>query len=367
MKITEVITHELSYPVERPYRNCVSEWIRARDATLFEVRTDDGLVGWGEGEPPSRADIETRVIGRDPFDCEAIFDSLSRDGRGVATACGVEIALWDLFGKSRGQPIHELLGGSRRDRVAAYASGFFQRQGVDHIESVMEEARLCRDEGFLALKLRLGFGPEQDERLVAAVRETIGDEAGLAADINLGYDVPTAIEAGSRLAAYDLLWYEEPVAADDLEGYRAIRRALPMPIAGAESLSGLESFREIIEAGAVDIIQPDISRAGGFTEGRRICELASANGVHVIPHMFGTVVRLAATLQWLAAIPDDPRSALPCYLELDVTENGLRTDLSPTSFELEDGTMAIPNRPGLGVEIDEAALHRYTRDTERYG
>ena len=135
-----------------------------------------------------------------------------------------------------------------------------------------------------------------------------------------------------------------------------------MRIAGAEGLSGLRSFRQMVQRRAVDIIQPDISRAGGFTEGRRIWALAAANHVRVIPHMFGTVVRLAATLQWLATIPDDPvvHDPFPCYLELDVMENGLRTDLSPTPFELEDGMMQIPDRPGLGVEIDEAALRRFS-------
>jgi D-galactarolactone cycloisomerase len=363
MRITDVITHNLSYQVKQPYRNCCSEWICDRPATLIEVRADNGLVGWGEGGGnPSSEEIETHVIGKNPFDSEVIYDNLSRGGQTAALACGVEIALWDLMGKSLDKPVHELLGGSRRDSVLAYASGFFELQGVDHLQSVEDEARRCRDEGFRAAKMRIGFGPEQDEQIVATVRQVMGDEVGLAGDVNLGYDVPTAIEAGSRLEAYDLLWYEEPIAADNLDGYCEIREALSMRIAGAEGLSGVSSFQKIVQRRAVDIIQPDISRAGGFTEGGRICELAAANQVLVTPHMFGTAVRLAATLQWLAAIPEDTAelNPLPCYLELDVMENGLRTDLSPTAFELEDGMMSIPDRPGLGVEIDEEALRRYS-------
>lgn len=363
MKIIEVITHNLAYQVKHPYRNSCSEWVRFRPATLVEVRTDNGLVGWGEGDgAPSPGNIETHVIGKDPFDYEVIYDNLSHNGANAASACGVEIALWDLMGKALDKPIYQLLGGARRDRATAYASGFFKLQDVDHVQNLVEQARRCRDAGFRAVKMRIGFGREQDERIVAAVRDALGDDIGLAADVNLGYDVPTAIEVGLRLHAYDLLWYEEPIAADDLDGYCAIKQALPMRIAGAEGLSGLRSFRDIVQRRAVDIIQPDISRAGGFTEGRRICALAAANHVRVMPHMFGTVVRLAATLQWLATIPDDPvaLNPFPSYIELDVMENGLRTDLSPTPFELEDGMMKIPDRPGLGIEIDAQALRSYS-------
>ena len=164
---------------------------------------------------------------------------------------------------------------------------------------------------------------------------------------------------GNRLAPYDVLWFEEPIPGEDLDGCRELRDALPMPVAGAEGRSGLGSFREVVESGAMDIIQPDIGRAGGFTEGMRVCELAEANRVHVIPHMFGSVVRLAATLHWLAAVPEDPRGELPPYLELDVTENGLRTGLSPTRFDVEDGFVRVPDRPGLGVDLDAGALRRY--------
>jgi len=359
MKITEVILHNLTYQVQRPYRNCRPDWIYARPAILIEIRTDNGLVGWGEGGfIPSQSEIETHVIGKDPFDCEVIYDNLSHQD----SACGIEIALWDLMGKALDKPVYKLLGGARRDSVPAYASGFFKIKDEDHIPSVVEEARRCKDAGFQALKMRIGFGPDQDERIVSEVRNAVGDDINLAADVNLGYNVPTAIEAGLRLSAYDLMWYEEPIDANNLDGYCEIKQALPMRIAGAEGRSGLRSFREVVQRHAVDIIQPDICRAGGFTEGRRIWALASANQVRLIPHMFGTVIRLAATLQWLAAIPDEhiPHDPLPLYLELDVMENGLRTDLSPTPFELQDGMMKIPDRPGLGVEIDVEALSRYS-------
>ncbi len=362
MKISNVIVHNLVAPVERPYRNCCSDWIRSRATTVFEVRTDNGLAGWGEGDGvPSPDEIETCVVGRSPFDYEVIYDRLTDNGRNARSASGIEIALWDLMGKAQEVPVYQLLGGARRTQVPVYASGFFKRADADHVADVAEEAGRFRDASFQAIKLRIGFGPDQDEQIVAAVREAIGAEVKLAVDANTGYDVSTAIEVGRRLDPYDLLWFEEPIDGKDVDGYCEIKQALPIRIAGGESLIGLQSFMEIVQRGAVDLLQPDIGRAGGFTEGRRICDLAAVNEVQVIPHMFGGVVRLAATLQWLATLPFDPTALdpFPTYLELDVMENGLRTDLAVTPFEPKDGVMAIPDRPGLGVEIDEEMLRKF--------
>ena len=181
MKITDLIIHNLAYQAKHPYRNCCSEWVHIRPATLVELRTDNGLVGWGEGgQAPVRSHIENYIIGQNLFDYEVIYDDLSRKGRNSTAACGVEIALWDLMGKALDQPVYQLLGGARRDRVTAYASGFFELRGVDHVQSLVAEARRCRDAGFRAIKMRIGFGIEQDERIVAAVREVIGDDIGLA-------------------------------------------------------------------------------------------------------------------------------------------------------------------------------------------
>ena len=359
MRITEVITHRLACPVPRPFRACRTGWIRERTATIVEVRTDDGLTGWGEGDGAPAPESTDALLGKSPLDRQEIWDSLTAGGRNIPAASGIEIALWDLAGKAEGKPVCELLGGTLRDRVTAYASGFFQPQGEDHLAHAAAEARRCRDR-FAAVKVRIGFGPEQDERLVAAVRNAAGSEVRLAVDATQGYDLTAAIEAGNRLAPYGVMWFEEPVPAEDLDGYRELRQALSIPVAGAEGRSGLGAFREVVESGAMEIIQPDIGRAGGFTEGMRICELAGANRVHVIPHMFGSVVRLAATLHWLAAVPEDPRGKLPPCLELDVTGNGLLTGLSPTRFEVEEGFVRVPDRPGLGVEIDAAALRRFS-------
>ena len=349
--------------MKKPYANS-GTFNRRRTATVIEILTDSGLVGWGEGSgAPSAGDIERAVVGRSPFDYEVIYDDLARGGRNARTACGVEIALWDLMGKAVDRPVWQLLGGKRRDSVLAYASGLFRPEGEDHVEALTEEAKKYRDMGFQAVKMKMGFGPEYDERIVSAVREAIGNDIGLAIDANCAYDPATAIASGTRTMVYGLLWYEEPIEPTDVAGYGMVKRALPTcRLAGAEGLVGSWSFRELLQARVLDVIQPDISIAGGFTEIKRIAAMAHADRVRVIPHMWGGVIRLAATLHYQATMPDSPAAMnpFPCYCEYDMTENGLRTELG-TSFPMVDGQIAIPDGPGLGVEIDRAALQRYRR------
>ncbi len=357
------MSHHLVAPIERPYRNCCSGWIQTREMNLVEIRTDSGLVGWGEGDGmPSLEAIDKFVIGWSPFDFEMISDNLTRNGCNRRLSSGIEIALWDLMGKKCGVPVYELLGVPRRKKVSAYASGFFERAGVDHVADLTETANCCMNSGFDALKIRIGFGLSQDERVVEAVRTAIGSNVAVSVDANTGYDLANAIDVGKRLEKYDLMWFEEPIDSQNLEGYYKIREALSLRISGGESFSDFSSFGDLVGGRVVDVLQPDIGRVGGFMEGRRICDLAFAHGIHVIPHMFGGVVRLAATLQWLATIPDDPfvEDKIPTYLEWDIMENGLRTDLAILPFKPEDGILAIPDRPGLGVEIDEEALRRFS-------
>ena len=362
MKITEVRSYNLSYPVKRPYANSTT-FNRRRGATVVEVVTDSGLIGWGEGSgSPSKVDVENHVIGRSPFDYEVIYDDLSRSGRNARSACGVEIALWDLMGKALDQPVWQLLGGKRRDRVLAYASGLFKPEDRNHAEALAEEATRYRDMGFQAVKMKMGFGPDEDERIVSAVRGAIGDDVGLAIDANCAYEPATAIESGRRLLDYDMLWYEEPIVPDDVDGYAVIKQALPTcRLAGAEGLAGSRSFRHLIQARVLDVIQPDISIAGGFVEMKRIAAMADADYVRVIPHMWGGCVRLAATLHYQATMPDIPAplNPFPCYCEYDMTENGLRTELG-TQFPMADGWVEIPDGPGLGVEINREVLERYS-------
>ena len=360
MKIVEVKTHALVYPVKQPFANAM-RWTREM-RSVVEVITDNGLTGWGEGAslPTGRA-IETQVIGRSPFRHEVIWEGLHRMGTDTAAISAIDIALWDLMGKALKQPIHDLLGGAFRDQVQAYATGLFRKECADHTAALVAEARGYADQGFKAMKMKVGFGPDYDIKNVAAVRRAIGDEILLAVDANCGYDRGSALAVGQRLAENDLLWFEEPISADDVDGYVELRRSLKLRISGAEQLRGRWAFRRMLQEQALDIAQPDICVCGGFTEFRKIAAMASANHVRIIPHMFGTAIRLAATLHLLAASPDAPRALepFPALLEYDMSENALRTELAMQPIVHKDGIVAVPQGPGLGIEINREVLAKY--------
>jgi len=301
------------------------------------------------------------VIGRSPFDYDVIWEGLQLQGTDIGAISGVDIALWDVMGKALDQPVHKLLGGAFRDKVQAYATGLFRRERSDHTAALVEEARGYADAGFKAMKMKVGFGPDYDIKNVAAVRRAIGDDILFAVDANCAYDRGSAIAVGQRLAENDLLWFEEPVSSDDVESYIEIRRALKVRVSGAEQLRGHRAFRRFLQERALDIVQPDVSICGGFTEFRKIAAMASANHVRVLPHMFGTAIRLAATLQLLANLPDVPHSNVPfpLMLEYDMSENALRTELAKNPIVHKDGVVAIPQGPGLGIEINRELLTRY--------
>jgi D-galactarolactone cycloisomerase len=361
MKIVEVRTYSPVYPVKDPFSNALRT-TRERAFGIVEVITDAGITGWGEGATlPARRALDTHVVGRNPFDYEVIWEALHKQGVDTAGISAVDIALWDVMGKALKQPIHQLLGGAFRTRVQAYATGLFRRERADPTAALVEEARGYVDQGFRAMKMKVGFGPDYDVKNVAAVRRAIGDDILFAVDANCGYDVGSAIAVGRELAKNDLLWFEEPIAADDVEGYVEVRRALGIRISGAEQLRGRWAFRRMIQERALDIIQPDVCVCGGFTEYRKIAAMASANHVRVIPHMFGTAIRLAATLHLLAAQPDSPRAhePVPALLEYDMSENALRTELAREPIRASGDIVAVPQAPGLGIEIDREVLQRY--------
>src|SRR5512139_2479541 len=232
MKIVDVKTYSLVYPVKVPFANAM-RWTRERPFGVVEITTDEGITGWGEGATvPARRALEAHVIGRNPFHNEVIWEALHKQGVDAAAISAVDIALWDIMGKALGQPICHLLGGAFRDRVQAYATGLFRKEVSDHTRALVAEAEGYAAEGFRAMKMKVGFGSDYDVRNVAAVRRAIGDDILLAVDANCGYDRGSAIAVGQRMAESDLLWFEEPISGDDVEGYVEIRRALRLRISG---------------------------------------------------------------------------------------------------------------------------------------
>jgi D-galactarolactone cycloisomerase len=365
MRLVSARTYDMRYPVQRPFANSCG-WNRWRRCGLVELRTDDGRIGWGEGSAvASPGVLAEHVVGCDPFDVAVLGRAAVAAGCSPAAWSGVDIALWDLMGQAVERPVHQLLGGAARRSIPVYASGLFLYDAEHATEGLEAEAAAYAQARFSAVKMKIGFGPRVDERRVAVVRHAIGPDVLLAVDANCAYDAATAIASARAVAAHDIYWYEEPVAPTEVEAYLQVKAAAPMQLAGGESLEGLGGFRDLVSKRALDIVQPDISIAGGFTACRRIDALAEAHGVRVLPHMWGSSIRLAATLHWQAVLPEGPGLlAEPSLFEYDMTENGLRTELSRQRFEPHDGMLEVPQGPGLGVDVDRPALERWCVATQ---
>lgn len=374
--IKKVTCHVVSAPVERPFTSSRGWLYKTRGSCIVEIETADGIVGWGECYGPSavaKAYLETqfapRIIGRDAFDVEVIWEDLYNrikdyGGRGMATSAlsGIDIALWDIIGKTCGKPIHKLIGGAYRTEVTAYATGLYFIDMDRLIEEAVEEANEFVGNGFVVIKMKIGLGsPKLDIERVAAVRKAIGDDVRLMVDANHCFTVPQAIRIGRELEKLNVEWFEEPISPEDIDGYVEVTRSLDMAVAGGENEFTRWGFRDLVVRKAMDIIQPDVCAAGGISECRKIATLASAHGVECIPHAWGSAIGLAATLHFLAALPDQPPSfrPMPPLLELEQCENPFRDLLSVEPILQKDGKVQIPTGAGLGIEINRSVLDRY--------
>lgn len=373
MKITEVRVHLLEAALSEPFHWAVNE-ARSRGSAVVEIVTDSGLSGFGECFGPARpcgAMVEAYapfLIGADPLAGDLIWETLydrfrdqGQRGVPISALSGVDIALWDIRGKHFGVPVHRLMGGPLRSEVAAYATGTYRKESGDPFDYIVEEVKGYAAEGFKAVKLKIGFTVEEDAELVAAVRQAIGPALPLMLDANHGYDAVEAIRLGRRVERHDIAWFEEPVPPEDLEGYREIKRQISIPLAGGECAYTRFGFRELLSRRAVDILQPDTCAAGGLSECKKIADMANAFGVRVVPHVWGTAIGLAAALQLLAVLPHTPPGLRPLepMLEFDRSEHPFRQAVVATPIEHDGGVVRIPDGPGLGIEVDRAALERF--------
>ncbi|MCL5778090.1 mandelate racemase/muconate lactonizing enzyme family protein [Limibaculum sp. FT325] len=373
MKIEAVRTHLLDHALDTAFESASMRFTR-RQHVLVEITCDDGTTGWGECLGPARpnaavvAAYAERLIGRDPLETEILWQelyNLLRDqgqrGLAVTALSGIDVALWDIKGRHFGVPVSVLLGGRVRERVRAYATGSFRRDGVDRVSDNAAECAAHVAAGFHAVKIKIGFGVAADLAVIRAVREAIGPQARLMIDANHGYDVREAITLGRAAAELDIDWFEEPVLPEQLDAYRAVRAGQPIPVAGGETWHGRFGFREPLETRAIDIAQPDLCGTGGFTEMRRIADMAALHGVRLVPHVWGTGVQIAASLQFMAALLPDPprRDPIAPILEFDRTPNPFRQAILKAPIEHDRGWVAIPDGPGLGIEIDRDALAEY--------
>lgn len=372
MKIRDVHTYWLRHDLTDDEAFAGAKgWHTARQALLVEIVTDDGLSGWGEahGPPPvSRAVIEDlykpRLLGRDPMAQAVICHDLGHAAGAdwvVAALSAVEIALWDLKGQALGLPVYALLGGPFRTQVRAYATGLFRPRAPDHTRALVEEATRYAAEGFRAMKLKVGFGLEQDARNVRAVRDAIGPDRLLAIDANEAYDVGSAIRLGRQVGACDVAWFEEPIPHDDHAGYAQVRAGVPMPVATGESERSRQDFHDLLVRRAVDVLQPDVRGCGGILEALHLASASAAAGVAFHPHVWGTAVNVFATLHLLAALPPGTPAHWPAepLLELDRTPNALREHLALNPPVRKEDVVQIPDGPGLGLQVDRAVLDRY--------
>ncbi|HEX3885676.1 MAG TPA: mandelate racemase/muconate lactonizing enzyme family protein [Stellaceae bacterium] len=373
MKIVDVKTYVLEAKLNEPFAYSQA-WYETRGACLVEIVGEDGNSGWGEAFGPARLTApiveyyKPLLIGEDALATERHWQSLynrlrdhGQKGLAIEALSAVDIALWDLKARHLGVSVGSLLGGPLRTKVEAYATGFYRKRGGDPIGYLVEEARERVAQGFTGIKLKLGFGMDDDIRLCHAVRRAVGDRLSIMIDANHAYDATGAIALGRRIEELNIAWFEEPVPPEDLAGYREVKSALKIPIAGGEAEFTRWGFRTLIADRCVDILQPDIAAAGGISETKKIADMANAFGVRVNPHVWGTAVALAASLQLIASLPHNPPGLHPIepLLEFDQSEHPIRFAVSTAPIVQRDGWVAIPDGPGIGIEIDRDALTRF--------
>lgn len=376
-RITEVQTHLLTHKLDEPFQSSHTQF-DSRTHCLLEIVCEDGTVGWGECLGPAILNValvkamRPWLLGRDPDEIEPLwlllynqFRDQGMAGVTITALSGIDVALWDIKGKRCGLPVYSLLGGAFRKSVPAYATGAFRRLTGDRPAYLAEETAGYVREGFGAVKIKIGYGVEEDITAIRAVREAIGPDAGFMIDANHGYDVLEAIQLAHAVSDCDIGWFEEPVVPEDFAGYRKIRAAQPIPVAGGETWYTRWGFQKAFTADVIDIAQPDICGVGGFTEGKKISDMASAFNVRLIPHVWGTGVALAAGLHYLASIPDHPprHEPRPPMLEFDRTHNPFRQAVLKEPIEHSSGIVAVPDGPGLGIEINRDALTQYAPST----
>jgi D-galactarolactone cycloisomerase len=376
MKIECVRTHHIRCELKKPFG--FSQWsYDQRNVLLVEVIDEDGRSGWGECYGPAdviQGAVEKfyapRVLGMQAHSIDHIWHHLwrssldfARSGIMMSAMSGIDMALWDLKGKSLNQSVSLLMGGACRDTVPCYATGmYFQDLPEDILLKVLvEEAISYAEQGFKAMKIKVGKNPDFDEKLIITMRKALPNIV-LAADSNHAYDLPEAIRIGKLLDENKYQWFEEPLSPEQPYLYRQLQDKVNLAIATGECEQTRFGFKKLLDKGGVQLVQADLAYCGGPSEALKIRAIASANGLNMIPHVWGTQLNLAAATHFLATAYSEPGRAesKPLYLEYDRTENPLRDELYKVSIEVINGDAIVPNAPGLGVEIDENALTEFT-------
>ncbi|MFF0483232.1 mandelate racemase/muconate lactonizing enzyme family protein [Streptomyces sp. NPDC004435] len=340
---------------------------RGQYATLVKVHAEDGTVGIGEcyglPSPQVTATVVTTVlapllIGQDALATTAVWERLYQGqaagghNRGfyLEALAGIDLALWDLRGKLAGLPVHRLLGGPIRERVDCYASPVALH--ADPADSARQALGFV-DDGFRALKVKIGRGEHTDRAHLTAVREAVGEDIEVLTDVNCAYDLDEATRVGGVLRDLGISWYEEPLQVDDLANLGELRRRTGLTIVNGETHFTRFDLRESLLNRAIDVFMPNVARCGGITEATRLAALASAFHVDIAPHGVGSGVSLCAALQLCAATPN-----LRTY-EYNRLPNPIRERILTNPPEFKDGALTVPQNPGLGADVDWDTVDRY--------
>lgn len=369
MKITDVEVIYLRLPVID-----ATKCDGTQDTLMIRVHTDEGISGIGEIDSApavARAVIEAHashsianglrelLIGEDPFDIERLWNKMflgsiyfGRSGPALHAMSGIDIALWDIIGKATGRSAAQMLGGVYRDKVKAYASLLMP----DTIREAAALAERYVELGYRAVKF--GWGPlgkddKFDVEAIRTLRKAIGDDIDLMVDIGHTWDAQQAIRMAKRFEEFNVYWIEEPLPPDDHKGYAALADAADIYIAAGEQESGRLAYERLIRDAHLDILQPDLGRCGGLTEAKKIAYMAYDNNKKVVPHAFKTGILVAASTHFVASMPHG------FLLEYTMSESPLARQLVANPVEFKDGYVHLPNRPGLGIEIDPEIEAKY--------
>jgi galactonate dehydratase len=366
VRITDVIAHPLTQSLPKP---TTTSWgtYSAVSIVLVEVRTDAGIVGVGETlarfAPKAYAElIETalkpRIVGRDARDIAAHWQAMRRALSGrqggvlIESIAGVDIALWDILGKAAGMPIAKLLGGIGRERIDVYAASI---NWVDDDHADRELAAYL-ERGFTRIKVKIANPVKAACRRIERLRKRAGDEIGLCVDANWAYSLDEAVEVGRALAANGYFWFEEPVAPENEQGYEALRARCDVPLAAGESNFTVDQAMRLVGNRTLSVLQPDVARSGGISETRRMAALAHCHDVAYAPHIgMSGIVCETASVHLAAAMPNF--RVMECETDMSPFKTAL-ADLAPGCVRAVNGTLDVPTRPGLGIEIDWDAVAR---------
>lgn len=357
----EVINLHFDYPNRHGFRYA-GGIATSRVTSLIRVHTDNGMHGLGAAySHPDliriiiEGHLKPHLLGVNPLDIGANWEKMygltrwyGRKGAAISALGAIDIACWDLRGKALGKPIYQLLE-AERDAVPAYASGLLWQ---DDVNALAQEAAQHMNRGFRRVKMRLGRNEIYDVAAVETVRRAIGSDGDVLVDGSHRYTLESAERLAKVLAVNKVFWFEEPFPPEDIDSYVALRPLLSIPLAAGENDFGVQGFRELLRARALDIVQPDACRAGGITECLRIGRMAAEANVRVATHTWSDAVALMANAHLIAALPNG------ITVEVDQTGNPFIDELLTEPLKIKDGLLKLPDAPGLGIELNQKSVDR---------